>query len=75
MIIDKYTRESGVRSLDKIIAKIMRQIARKVAMNKKFHIVLDADKLKEYLGSPIFPEKNTRAMTFRELSQVWHGQP
>lgn len=54
MIIDKYTRESGVRSLDKIIAKIMRQIARKVAMNKKFHIVLDADKLKEYLGSPIF---------------------
>ena len=54
MIIDNYTRESGVRSLDKIIAKIMRQIARKVAMNKKFHIVLDADKLKEYLGSPIF---------------------
>lgn len=54
MIIDKYTRESGVRSLDKIIAKIMRQIARKVAMNKKFHIVLDADKIKEYLGSPIF---------------------
>lgn len=54
MIIDKYTRESGVRSLDKIIAKIMRQIARKVAMNKKFHIVLDADKLKEDLGSPIF---------------------
>lgn len=54
MIIDKYTRESGVRSLDKIIAKIMRQIARKVAMNKKFHIVLDTDKIKEYLGSPIF---------------------
>lgn len=54
MIIDKYTRESGVRSLDKIIAKIMRQIARKVAMNKKFHIVLNADKIKEYLGSPIF---------------------
>lgn len=54
MVIDKYTRESGVRSLDKIIAKIMRQIARKVAMNKKFHIVLDADKIKEYLGSPIF---------------------
>lgn len=53
-IIEKYTRESGVRSLDKVIAKIMRQIARKVAMNKKFRITLDADKIKEYLGSPIF---------------------
>ncbi len=54
LIIEKYTRESGVRSLDKQIAKIMRQIARKVAMNKKFHIVLDAGIVKEYLGSPIF---------------------
>ncbi len=54
MIIEKYTRESGVRSLDKVMAKIMRQVARKVAMNKKFHVLLDADKVKEYLGSPIF---------------------
>lgn len=54
LIIEKYTRESGVRSLDKVIAKIMRQVARKVAMNKKFHIVLDVAKVKEYLGSPIF---------------------
>jgi len=54
LIIEKYTRESGVRSLDKQIAKIMRQIARKVAMNKKFHIVLDTGIVKEYLGSPIF---------------------
>ena len=54
MIIEKYTRESGVRSLDKIIAKIMRQVARKVAMNKKFHVLLDADTVREYLGSPIF---------------------
>lgn len=53
-IIDKYTRESGVRGLDKAIAKIMRQIARKVAMNKKFHLLLDTEKIKEYLGSPVF---------------------
>lgn len=54
IIIEKYTRESGVRSLDKVIAKIMRQMARKVAMNKKFHILLDEDNVKEYLGTPIF---------------------
>ena len=54
LIIEKYTRESGVRSLDMTIAKIMRHVARKVAMNKKFTITLDENKVKEYLGSPIF---------------------
>lgn len=53
-IIEKYTRESGVRSLDMTIAKIMRHVARKVAMNKKFTVTLDEAKVKEYLGSPIF---------------------
>lgn len=54
LIIEKYTRESGVRSLDMTIAKIMRHVARKVAMNKKFSVTVDETKIKEYLGSPIF---------------------
>lgn len=53
-IIEKYTRESGVRSLDMTIAKIMRHIARKVAMDKNFTVTVDETKLREYLGSPIF---------------------
>ena len=53
-IIEKYTRESGVRSLDMTIAKIMRHVARKVAMDKKFTVTVDEARLKEYLGSPIF---------------------
>lgn len=53
-IIEKYTRESGVRSLDKAIAKIMRQVARKVVENKKFHVLLSPENVKEYLGFPIF---------------------
>lgn len=54
LIIEKYTRESGVRSLDMTIAKIMRHVARKVAMDKDFSITLDEVAVKEYLGSPIF---------------------
>jgi len=54
LIIEKYTRESGVRSLDMTIAKLMRHVARKVAMNKKFSVTIDEAKVKEYLGSPIF---------------------
>ena len=53
-IIEKYTRESGVRNLDMTIAKIMRHVAKKVANNKKFSVVLDETKTKSYLGSPIF---------------------
>ena len=53
-IIEKYTRESGVRNLDMTIAKIMRHVARKVAMNKTYTVTLDEAKVKEYLGSPIF---------------------
>lgn len=52
--IEKYTRESGVRSLDMTIAKVMRHVARKVAMDKKFSVTLDETKVKEYVGSPIF---------------------
>lgn len=54
MIIEKYTRESGVRNLDMTLAKVMRHVARKVAMNKKFSVTLDEAKVKEFLGSPIF---------------------
>ncbi len=54
LIIEKYTRESGVRMLDKAIAKIVRQVARKVASNKSYSVVLDEKKIEEFLGAPIF---------------------
>lgn len=34
VIVEAYTRESGVRELDKKIAKIMRKLARKVASDE-----------------------------------------
>lgn len=53
-IIDKYTRESGVRALDQRIAKVMRRVARKVAMEDKYDINIKIEDLKELLGAPIF---------------------
>lgn len=54
IIIEKYTRESGVRGLDMTLAKVIRHVAKKVAMNKRFKVILTEAILKEYLGSPIF---------------------
>ena len=49
-IIESYTRESGVRSLEKKIAKIMRRLARKIASDEAVPAVLKVDHLREYLG-------------------------
>ena len=49
-IIESYTRESGVRELDKKIAKIMRKVARKKASGEQWSHELPIDELTEYLG-------------------------
>ncbi|MDD4922311.1 MAG: endopeptidase La, partial [Bacteroidales bacterium] len=49
-IIESYTRESGVRELDKKIAKIMRKVASKVATDDSFTETITPERLKDYLG-------------------------
>ena len=51
-IIDQYTRESGVRGLEKQIAKIARVTAKKIAMDEDYPSVIKKENLKEYLGLP-----------------------
>lgn len=53
-IIDDYTRESGVRSLEKKIAKIIRNKVRYIVMNKSFDKKLSAEDLVSIMGKPIF---------------------
>lgn len=49
-IIESYTRESGVRELDKKIAKILRKIARLKASNKDYPKTITVTNLKDLLG-------------------------
>lgn len=49
-IIGEYTRESGVRSLDKMIAKIARCRAKEIAMNEKIKAEISAEEIEKYLG-------------------------
>lgn len=50
-IIEGYTREAGVRELNKKIAKIMRKTARKIAAEEEYPKSLKPAHLKEYLGA------------------------
>jgi ATP-dependent Lon protease len=49
-IIERYTRESGVRELDKQLAKLVRRVARKIAFGEVVENQILKENLKELLG-------------------------
>lgn len=49
-IVDNYTRESGVRQLDKVLAKICRKVALKIAKNEEMNTALTQKAVVEMLG-------------------------
>lgn len=53
-IIQNYTRESGVRDLEKKIGKILRKIACKKVSGTEYPTSVTPNMVEEYLGSPIF---------------------
>lgn len=53
-IIEGYTRESGVRGLDRQIAGTMRGIAKRVAMEEEYNVSLTSEMIKELLGPTKF---------------------
>jgi ATP-dependent Lon protease len=53
-LIDKYTRESGVRELDKKLAKIVRVTAKNIAAETEYNPELSANVLSDMLGPPKF---------------------
>jgi len=51
-IVEGYTRESGVRSLEKQIAKMVRYAAKNIAMEEDYSVKITNDDVVEVLGSP-----------------------
>ncbi|MGB1231887.1 MAG: endopeptidase La, partial [Winogradskyella sp.] len=51
-IVEGYTRESGVRGLDKQVAKMVRYAAKNIAMEDDYNIKITNDDVIEILGSP-----------------------
>jgi ATP-dependent Lon protease len=65
-IIQRYTREAGVRNLEREISSICRKVARKVVVEGKgFREHITADKVTEHLGVPRF--RNTMAEESNEI--------
>ena len=53
-IVDQYTRESGVRGLEKMISKMIRYAAKSIAMDQDYEVTVTNDIVEKVLGPPKF---------------------
>ena len=60
LLTSRYTREAGVRQLERTIGNIARKVALKVAQGSTDKVTVDAGDVKEYLGSPRFHPEEAR---------------
>ena len=56
-VINSYTRESGVRNLERKIGTLVRSIAKSIAMQEEFDQVVTEEIVKKVLGAEIFDEE------------------
>ena len=61
-LIQKYTREAGVRQIERQLGKLARKVARKVAANEVEHLEIDQAVIRELIGRPrVHPEQMAAA--------------
>jgi ATP-dependent Lon protease len=56
-IIESYTRESGVRNLERRIGSLVRNIAKSVAMEEAYDNMVTEDTVRKVLGAEVFDEE------------------
>src|ERR1044071_8147543 len=54
LIIERYTREAGVRQLERTIGSVVRKAALKIGQGESERVEVDRDDIKDYLGAPRF---------------------
>lgn len=59
-VISNYTREAGIRSLEREIARICRKSARQVADGTKRSVTVNAKVLRQYLGIPRYRHRDSQ---------------
>jgi len=60
LIATRYTREAGVRQLERNIGRVARKVALKIAEGDAERVKVDADDIREYLGPPRFYPEQAR---------------
>ncbi len=77
LVVDRYTREAGVRSLEREVGALCRKIAREFAEKKKLIKTVDAAKVSQLLGptkyDPEVTEQREAVGLARGLAWTIHG--
>ena len=60
LIATRYTREAGVRQLERNVGRVARKVALKIAQGASEKLVVDASDMKDYLGGPKFYPEEAR---------------
>jgi ATP-dependent Lon protease len=64
-LIDSYTREAGVRNLEREVGSVLRKVARQVVKQSDYEVVIDRKKVRELLGKAKF-----RSQQIHDKSEV-----
>ena len=72
-IIDGYTREAGVRNLERTITSVLRKCARKIAAGEVESVAVTATMLEELLVPASSSRTSSTALTPWASPTVWHG--
>jgi ATP-dependent Lon protease len=62
-LIREYTREAGLRNLEREVASIIRKAARKRAEGSSEAVIVSPEKVEEYLGAPYFMREEMEERT------------
>jgi len=77
LVVDRYTREAGVRSLEREVGSLCRKVAREFAEKKKLIRVIDPNKVSQLLGptkyDPEVTEQREAVGLARGLAWTIHG--
>ncbi len=69
MLAGEYTREAGVRSLERAVARVLRKIAAKVALDEAtLPVTVTTEGLRDYLGRPRFTPETSLGESERRTS-------
>jgi ATP-dependent Lon protease len=60
LIAARYTREAGVRQMERTIGRLARKVALKIAQGETERVTVDTAEVQEYLGAPRFYREEAR---------------
>ncbi len=72
LVAAEYTREAGVRTLERAVARMLRKVAARVALAEvTLPVTVGVEELRDYLGRPRFTPETSRPERTADRCPAW----